>query len=74
MAEIFLIDTDILIDVGRDVQDAIDYLKRIEAQSSIGISVITELELIVGCRNKRELRIKGIFTEIPTLLLKCSHL
>ena len=55
MAEIFLIDTDILIDVGRDVQDAIDYLKRIEAQSSIGISVITELELIVGCRNKREL-------------------
>ncbi len=26
MAEIILIDTDILIDVGRDVQEAMDYL------------------------------------------------
>ncbi len=63
MAEIILIDTDILIDVGRDVQEAIDYLKRIEAQSSIGISVITELELIVGCRNKRELTELGGFLQ-----------
>jgi len=50
-----LIDTDILIDAGRGIQQALDCLDNYEAQGTLAISVITELELIVGCQNKREL-------------------
>ncbi|MEW6238797.1 MAG: type II toxin-antitoxin system VapC family toxin [Candidatus Omnitrophota bacterium] len=31
-------------------------LKQIERQSALAISVITQMELLVGCRNKTELR------------------
>ncbi len=51
-----LIDTDILIDAGRGIQQALDCLDNYEAQGTLAISVITELELIVGCQNKRELQ------------------
>lgn len=51
-----MVDTDILIDAGRGDQDAIACLQRLEQQSSLATSVVTQLELIVGCRNKTELR------------------
>lgn len=51
-----LVDTDILIDAGHAVKEAVDYLERIEQQTIPAISVITEMELIVGCRSKAELR------------------
>lgn len=50
-----LIDSDILIDVARQVPKAINYLILKEKTNYLEISVITEMELIVGCRNKREL-------------------
>lgn len=50
-----LVDTDILIDVSRQASDAIAVLERMEGQSIMAISVITQMELIVGCRNKTEL-------------------
>lgn len=50
-----IIDTDILIDAGRGVQEAIDCLQHIAQQSSLAVSTITQMELIVGCRNKTEL-------------------
>ena len=50
-----LVDTDILIDVSREIQEAIDCLSQIEQQGSIAISCITQMELIIGCRNKKEL-------------------
>lgn len=50
-----IIDTDILIDSSRGVEKATALLEELEAQSTLTISVITQLELIVGCRNKREL-------------------
>ena len=50
-----LIDTDILIDVGRGVNDAIDCVQRIEQQSALATSAVTQMELIIGCRNKTEL-------------------
>lgn len=53
---ITIIDTDILIDVGRGDNDAITCLQRLVQQSSLAISSVTEMELIVGCRNKIELR------------------
>ena len=36
--------------------DAIDCLNQIELRSALAVSVVTEMELIVGCRNKAELR------------------
>lgn len=51
-----LIDTDILIDVGHGVQEAVDILKNIQSHDALAISVVTQLELMIGCRNKSELR------------------
>jgi len=51
-----LVDTDILIDVARGNETAIRFLEQAELQASLAVSVITEMELIIGCRNKRELR------------------
>lgn len=46
----------ILIDASRGVVEAINCLNRIEHASNPAISIITQMELIVGCRNKTELR------------------
>lgn len=51
-----IIDTDILIDEGRGISDAADFLNRLESTSSLAISVVTQMELTVGCRNKDEQR------------------
>lgn len=52
---IVIVDTDILIDAGLKIDKPINYLQRLEQDNTIGISVITQMELIVGCRNKKEL-------------------
>ncbi|MEK7830284.1 MAG: type II toxin-antitoxin system VapC family toxin [Acidobacteriota bacterium] len=52
-----IVDTDILIDASHDVQLSLDCLRRLEQQATLAISVVTEMELIVGCRNKMELRV-----------------
>jgi predicted nucleic acid-binding protein len=57
VAQLILLDTDILIDAGRKVGEAIACLERVEQQATLGISIITQMELIVGCRNKAEFRI-----------------
>jgi hypothetical protein len=51
-----IVDTDILIDAGRQVRAATDCLDEFEQKSTLAISVITQMELFVGCRNKTELR------------------
>ncbi len=51
-----VVDTDILIDAARQVGDAVDCLKQLEQGSTLAVSVITQMELFVGCRNKAELR------------------
>ena len=56
MTDLILIDTDVLIDAGRGVAEAVACLQQIEQQAVLGVSIITVMELIVGCRNKRELR------------------
>lgn len=45
-----------MIDAGHGVSEAIAYLQRIEAQALPALSVITQMELMLGCRNKNELR------------------
>ena len=51
-----IIDTDILIDTSRNKSEAIDYLQNLQASSTLAISAVTQMELIVGCTNKADLR------------------
>lgn len=56
MSDPLLFDTDVLIDAGRGVSEAIDTLAAAAREDRIRISVITEMELLVGCRDKEEQR------------------
>ncbi|MYI94094.1 type II toxin-antitoxin system VapC family toxin, partial [Candidatus Poribacteria bacterium] len=49
-----IIDTDILIDVSKDNDDSIRFLTG-HQDADIRVSIITAIELVVGCRNKTEL-------------------
>lgn len=49
-----IVDTDILIDAGRQIPEAIEYLRSREATSTLAVSSVTQMEMIIGCRNKRE--------------------
>lgn len=51
-----IVDTDILIDAARQVGEAVDCLDRIEHTSTLAISVVTEMELLIGCQSKTEQR------------------
>lgn len=51
-----IVDTDILIDAARGIDDAANCLQQIEDTSSLAISVVTQMEMIIGCRNKKELK------------------
>jgi predicted nucleic acid-binding protein len=50
-----IIDTDILIDVSHKDDKAVNYVENLEFNYSLAISLITQMELIIGCRNKHEL-------------------
>lgn len=50
------VDTDIFIDFYRKHQPAIDFLDYYYSKNeTLCISPVTQMELYVGCRNKREL-------------------
>jgi len=51
-----VVDTDVMIDAGRGISEAITCLRQIEQQSLLAASVVTQMELMVGCRNRAELR------------------
>jgi predicted nucleic acid-binding protein len=55
MYDLVVIDTDVLIDVSHKNDKAISYLENLETNSQLAISLITQMELMVGCRNKQEL-------------------
>ena len=56
MKQKLLVDTDILIDVSRGITIAINRLQSEAINSTLAISTITQMELIVGCRNNMELQ------------------
>jgi len=56
-----IVDTDILIDAGRGIYDAVTCLQNLKSSSSLAISIVTKMELIVGCANKAELKILDNF-------------
>ncbi len=68
MSDMVVIDTDILIDAGRGVNEAVDCLKRIEQKSDIAISVVTQMKLIIGCRNRDELLSLELFLKRSQIL------
>jgi hypothetical protein len=51
-----IIDTDILIDAGRGDHTAISCLEQIDVRFHMAVSAVTQMELIVGCRDKSELK------------------
>ncbi len=56
MNDPIMVDTDVLIDAGREVHEAVTCLQQIEHESAMAVSTVTQMELIIGCRNKAELR------------------
>ncbi|ETR65838.1 MAG: PIN domain protein [Candidatus Magnetoglobus multicellularis str. Araruama] len=61
MSNYIVIDTDILIDAAHELDKAINCLKQLERQFALAVSIVTRMELIVGCRNKRELKLTESF-------------
>ncbi len=63
----YLVDTDVLVDVSRNNQAAIDFLDQLD--DSWSLSIITALELIVGARNKKEVtqidQLVAVYSAIP---------
>lgn len=56
MSSTILIDSDILIDAGRGQEQAITFLESSGTAQSLAISIITAMELVIGCQSKAELR------------------
>lgn len=56
MSTLVIVDTDILIDAGMEIEQAVNCLKHHEQQAQLAVSIITKMELVVGCGNKNELR------------------
>ncbi len=54
MKQPVMIDTDVLIDAGRGEPEATTCLQMLEKDACLAFSVITHMELMVGCRNKKE--------------------
>ncbi|HEX8246272.1 MAG TPA: type II toxin-antitoxin system VapC family toxin [Longimicrobium sp.] len=69
MAGVVLFDTDVLIDAARGVVTALDVLEDAAREHALAISIITQMELIVGCRNKAELRAADKFLQRFSVLL-----
>jgi len=67
-AEFVVFDTDILIDAGLQIEQAINVLFETEQHAKLAVSVITEMEMIVGCRNKAELQKVERFLERFTVI------
>ena len=55
MVDTMMVDTDILVDVARGIQKATSFLEETKSHYVLAISCVTEMELIVGCRNNIEL-------------------
>lgn len=55
MAELILVDTNVLIDFERGSEKTGALLAHLEEAYELGISIVTHMEMIIGCRNNREL-------------------
>ena len=53
---LLLIDTDVLIDYSRGIEKTKGILKNLESEQIFAVSVVTQLELMVGCENKADFK------------------
>ncbi len=59
MPDITFVDTDILIDAGRNIEEAVESLEKIGQEYQPALSVVTQMELI--SKNQRDYRfIEGL--------------
>jgi predicted nucleic acid-binding protein len=68
VSSLILFDTDVLIDAGTSVATAVQAVREAQQQAALAISVVVHMELIVGCRNKAELKALDRFVQPFTLL------
>ncbi|MEX1211603.1 MAG: type II toxin-antitoxin system VapC family toxin [Balneolaceae bacterium] len=65
MAQLVIVDTDILIDFGLDEDNAVKAMAILESNYQLATSVITVMELYSGCRSKKDLkRVDELITDI----------
>jgi predicted nucleic acid-binding protein len=65
-----IVDTDVLIDFSRGMSATAEYLDQAATTMTLAISAITQMELIVGCLDKRALRtIEQFLTRFQVLPL-----
>lgn len=50
-----LLDSDILIDLAHNRSAAVSFISELESQAILAVSVISQMELLIGCRNKIEM-------------------
>jgi predicted nucleic acid-binding protein len=60
---LLIVDTDVLIDAARGVPVALDVLNAAQSDQQSSISSVTEMELLIGCRNKAEMRALSRFLD-----------
>jgi predicted nucleic acid-binding protein len=71
--DLLLIDTDVLIDFSRGVEKTKKKLKKYESEYTLSISVITQLELMVGCENKADFKdLKDFLDDFEIIQLNSS--
>lgn len=63
-----LLDTDIIVNVGRGHTGAVEQVNAMMSAGSVHISAVTEMELVIGCRNKTELKKLGMLLERFTII------
>lgn len=67
-----VIDTDILIDATKGIADAVRLLA-VQQNAGIQLSIISAMELVVGCRNKAELiQLKQFLQKCMVLPVTCT--
>jgi predicted nucleic acid-binding protein len=70
-----LTDTDILIDSARGASDAIAFLLAQRIAGGIAISVISAMELVVGCQNAADLsKVRQFLSGVRILPVKSGFL
>ena len=73
--DMIFVDTDILIDVMRGVSRVGQLLDRIASSETLAMCIVTQMELIVGCRNKIELAgLADFFDAFETIALNEASL
>jgi len=73
MAQLVVIDTDVLIDFGLDREDAVTSLAILEKNHQLTTSVISAMELYSGCRSKRDVKkVEEFLTDLRILFVSKS--